>query len=73
METDTTEITVRVSIEVPRGQGYSEDFPVPREQWESMTEAQQADYVDRELYPQALANSGVGGSYTVVDEGEATD
>lgn len=40
---------------------------VERSVWDAMTELQQADYIDKELFPLALPNAGVGGSYKVVN------
>jgi hypothetical protein len=70
--TNSEDVTIKVSIEWPRGE-YDEDFYVDRAKWEAMTEAEQERYVDTECYPVALSNAGVGGSYKVVTEGEATD
>lgn len=65
-------VTVRVTVELPRNQ-YEEDFTVERSTWEGMTELQQADYVDKELSPIALANAGVGGNYRLVNGDEDDD
>jgi hypothetical protein len=65
------EVTIRVTVEWPRHE-YDEDFTVDRAKWDAMTEDQQQLYVDTELYPVALSNAGVGGSYKVVAEDEAT-
>lgn len=65
------DVTIRVTIEMPRNE-YTEDFYVDRAKWEAMTQDEQEKLVDTEFYPVALSNSGVGGSYEVVD-GEATD
>jgi hypothetical protein len=65
----TENVTVRVTVELPRNQ-YEEDFTVERSTWDAMTELQQADYVDKELFPVALSNAGVGGNYKVVDGNE---
>lgn len=65
MDTEGT-VTIRVTIELPRDE-YAEDFYVDRAKWDAMTEEQQERHVDTELYPVALSNSGIYGSYKVVD------
>ena len=68
----SSDVTIRVTIELPRNE-YTEDFYVERAKWESLTEDEQEKLVDTEFYPVALSNSGVGGSYKVIDGDEATD
>lgn len=60
------DVTIRVTIEIPRNE-YFEDFYVERAKWEAMTEEEKGLLVDKEFYPVALSNSGVYGSYKVID------
>ena len=69
---NSDDVTIRVSVEWPRGE-YDEDFYIPRAEWDAMTESEREKYVDTECYPVALSNAGIGGSYKVVNESEASD
>jgi hypothetical protein len=63
----SSDVTIRVTIEMPRNE-YTEDFYVDRAKWEAMTEDEQEKLIDTEFYPVALSNSGVYGSYKVIDK-----
>jgi hypothetical protein len=66
-EETADDVTIRVTIEIPPRNEYTEDFYVDRAKWEAMTEDEKEDHFSKELFPTALSNSGVGGSYTLVE------
>jgi hypothetical protein len=61
------DVTIRVTIEIPRNE-YVEDFYVERAKWDALTTEEQEKLVDTEFYPVGLSNSGVYGSYKVIDD-----